>query len=156
MDGAAAAPAPAPAAAERSVQVVPAKGMGPPGAPPVMCRQFGTVDIDGNGTTLNMPDGTPLTNAGPFVLLDVVTMADIDNFKAPFCAHPHSGAAVCSVLMEGNEFRAWDNLRGAEADPLTPVSPLASPDGSSKTRVGTYIAINSSSRKNGQLMCNWQ
>ena len=61
--------------AERRVQVVLAKGMGPPGAPPVVCRQFGTVDIEGNGTEINYPDGTPLQNAGPFVLLDLVGMA---------------------------------------------------------------------------------
>jgi redox-sensitive bicupin YhaK (pirin superfamily) len=82
-------------------------------APPVY-RCLGTVDIDGNGTDCD------ITHAGPFILGDVVTMAKMDMFRAPFCAHPHSGATVCSVLMEGKPFRAWDNVRGAEAELLLP------------------------------------
>jgi redox-sensitive bicupin YhaK (pirin superfamily) len=100
--------------AERKVVVVDGKGGGP------MFRAIGTCDIDGNGTTFDLPDGSPFQSAGPFVLLDVVTMPSVAGFKAPFCAHPHSGAIVCSVLIEGKEFRAWDNVRGAEPEPLTP------------------------------------
>lgn len=47
-------------------------------------------------------------------------MSSAAGFKAPFCAHPHSGAIVCSVLIEGKDFRAWDNVRGAEPDVLAP------------------------------------
>ena len=66
--------------------VVDGKGMGP------MFRALGTADIDGNGTPFQLPDGAPFECAGPFVLLDVVAMPSAANFKAPFCAHPHSGA----------------------------------------------------------------
>ena len=94
--------------------VVDGKGMGP------MFRALGTADIDGNGTPFQLPDGAPFECAGPFILLDVVAMPSAANFKAPFCAHPHSGALVCSVLIEGKEFRAWDNVRGSEKELLVP------------------------------------
>jgi redox-sensitive bicupin YhaK (pirin superfamily) len=95
--------------AERGVTIVNGAKLAPP-----IYRAFGTVDMDGNGTLCDIP------SAGPFILADCVAMPKIEMFRAPFCAHPHSGAAVCSVLMEGKEFRAWDNLRGSEEQGLLP------------------------------------
>ena len=66
-------------------------------APPVY-RALGTCDIDGNGTALNLPCGSAFECAGPFVLLDVVSMPKVAMFRAPFCAHPHAGAAVRTFL----------------------------------------------------------
>ena len=105
------------AEAERSVCCLPCAPMAPGG---IVNRLMGTCDIDGNGTTFNLPDGSPFECAGPFILGDLVSMPKVEMFKAPFCAHPHSGACVCSILMEGKEFRPWDNHRGAEPELLLP------------------------------------
>jgi len=78
-------------------------------------RIMGSVDIDGNGTLFDeVPD------CDPFILADLIGMPKAEMMKAPFCAHPHSGACVMSVLMEGKEFAAWDNLRGVEKELLLP------------------------------------
>ena len=105
------------AEAERSVCCLTCAPMAPGG---IVNRLMGTCDIDGNGTTFNLPDGSPFECAGPFILGDLVSMPKVEMFKAPFCAHPHSGACVCSILMEGKEFRPWDNHRGAEPELLLP------------------------------------
>ena len=101
----------------RPVEVLDCVRAGPGG---VLCRALGTCDIDGNGITFNKPDGSSFECAGPFVLADVIGLESVDAFKMPFSAHPHSGAAVCSILMEGRGFRAWDNHRGEEDSPLLP------------------------------------
>ena len=95
--------------------------MGPRAQVPTAAGDFfDMVDIDGNGTKFDLPDGRGFESAGPFIVCDLVSLPSAQGFKAPFCAHPHSGAAICSILMEGKPFRAWDNLRGAEKEMLRP------------------------------------
>lgn len=40
------------------------------------------------------------------------------SIKPPFCAHPHSGACVISIQLEGYDIQPWDNLHGDEAQTL--------------------------------------
>lgn len=63
---------------ERKVTVVDGKGGGP------MFRAIGTCDIDGNGTTFDLPDGQPFQCAGPFVLLVCMcARGRLSNFCSP-------------------------------------------------------------------------
>ena len=56
-------------------------------------------------------------HADPFFLCDAVRLPR--HAKPPFCAHPHSGAGVISLLFRAAcTVRPWDNVQGAEAEPL--------------------------------------
>ena len=74
---------------------------------------FGVHDIYGRGT--HVP-ASP--HADPFVMCTVVKAPA--GFKPPFCAHPHCGASVASILFQGTAIRPWDNVSGTEAKPLLP------------------------------------
>ncbi|KAH8098275.1 quercetin 2,3-dioxygenase [Aureococcus anophagefferens] len=44
-----------------------------------------------------------------------------DGARPPFCAHPHSGVGVMTLLFQcAGGMRPWDNLNGPEAAPLLP------------------------------------
>ena len=38
----------------------------------------------------------------------------------PFCAHPHCGASIASILLQGSAVRPWDNVQGDEPELLLP------------------------------------
>jgi len=75
-------------------------------------RMVGTVDIDGYGTSHNITEA----EVDPFLLSDYVKMGA--GIKPPFCAHPHAGACVMSIPLEGYDIQPWDNLHGDEEDLL--------------------------------------
>eukprot|EP00548_Thalassiothrix_antarctica_P014625 CAMPEP_0194173650 /NCGR_PEP_ID=MMETSP0154-20130528/7930_1 /TAXON_ID=1049557 /ORGANISM="Thalassiothrix antarctica, Strain L6-D1" /LENGTH=387 /DNA_ID=CAMNT_0038886773 /DNA_START=100 /DNA_END=1260 /DNA_ORIENTATION=+ len=75
-------------------------------------RIVGSVDIDGYGTSHNITGA----ETDPFVLSEYVRMPA--HIKPPFCAHPHAGACVISIQLEGYDIQPWDNLRGDEDEVL--------------------------------------
>lgn len=78
-----------------------------------MRRLFGSTGIDGDGTEFE------LENVDPFLLCDFVDLPINLNdapFRPPFCAHPHAGNSVASLLIEGEDMRAWDNIQGFEKE----------------------------------------
>ncbi|CAE8582646.1 unnamed protein product [Polarella glacialis] len=89
-------------------RVVKAKSMGP------LLRIMGSKGIDGDGTEFEVND------VDPFLLCDFVCMEGTLLPKPPFCAHPHAGTAVASILCEGIPMRAWDNVGGFEKEKLFP------------------------------------
>ena len=75
-------------------------------------KLFGAHDIRGRGS-----DVPGCAHADPFFLCDAVRLPR--HAKPPFCAHPHSGAGVISLLFRAAcTVRPWDNVQGAEAEPL--------------------------------------
>ena len=54
----------------------------------------------------------------PFVLIHAINVPP--RTKVPFCAHPHVGTEVASVLIQGEEIWPWDNINGFEAEKLYP------------------------------------
>ena len=75
-------------------------------------KLFGAHDIRGRGS-----DVPGCAHADPFFLCDAVRLPR--HAKPPFCAHPHSGAGVISLLFRAaSTVRPWDNVQGAEAEPL--------------------------------------
>jgi len=90
-------------------RVVAPKSMGP------LLRLFGSKGIDGDGTEFE------LENIDPFLLCDFVDIPiDLNEppFRPPFCAHPHAGNSVASLLLEGEDMAAWDNIQGFEKEPI--------------------------------------
>ncbi|CAE8669496.1 unnamed protein product [Polarella glacialis] len=83
--------------------LVKGKSMGP------LCRIMGCKGIDGDGTEFEVND------VAPFLLCRRAL-----NCEDAFCAHPHAGTAVASILCEGIPMRAWDNVRGSEKEQLFP------------------------------------
>ena len=78
---------------------------------PVGFNLFGCHDIYQRGT-----HSEPAPHADPFIMCAAIK-AD-KAFKPPFCAHPHCGASVASILIQGGAIRPWDNVQGSEAAPL--------------------------------------
>ena len=76
-------------------------------------KLFGAHDIRGRGS-----DVPGCAHADPFFLCDAVRLPR--HAKPPFCAHPHSGAGVISLLFRAAcTVRPWDKdilyVQGAEA-----------------------------------------
>ena len=71
----------------------------------------GARDIYGRGS--HFPE---VTHADPFILVHFVETAM--RIKPPFCAHPHMGTEVATVLLRGEEVWPWDNLKGFEKTKL--------------------------------------
>jgi len=95
--------------ASSEFRIVQPKSMGP------MNRLFGSVGVDGDGTPFE------LEHVDPFILGDFVSLPINLNeppMRPPFCAHPHCGNAVASVLIEGEQMSMWDNIQGFENDKL--------------------------------------
>ena len=82
-------------------------GMGP------MIQLFGTADIRGRGTHVE-----PSPHCDPFLMCAAAKLPK--GAKPPFCAHPHCGASVTSLLFQGGAMCAWDNIGGDEAEPVLP------------------------------------
>ena len=75
-------------------------------------KLFGAHDFRGFGT-----DVPACAHADPFFLCDAVRLPR--HAKPPFCARPHSGAGVLSLLFRATcTVRPWDNVQGAEAEAL--------------------------------------
>jgi redox-sensitive bicupin YhaK (pirin superfamily) len=74
---------------------------------------FGTHDIRGRGTHIE-----PSPHCDPFLMCVAAVMPA--GAKLPFCAHPHCGASIASILLQGTAVRPWDNLRGPEEQVLLP------------------------------------
>ena len=69
---------------------------------------FGTMDVRGRGSHVE-----PSPHCDPFVM---ATAASVPvDMKLPFCAHPHCGASVSSILFQGTAVRPWDNINGTFA-----------------------------------------
>jgi redox-sensitive bicupin YhaK (pirin superfamily) len=68
---------------------------------------LGARDIRGRGSH---SDAVP--HADPFILVHFIETAT--RIKPPFCAHPHMGTEVATVLLRGEEIWPWDNLHGFE------------------------------------------
>ena len=84
-------------------------------------KLFGAHEIRGRGS-----DVPGCAHADPFFLCDAVRLPR--DAKPPFCAHPHSGAGVISLLFRAAcTVRPWDNVRGFEAAPLRPGDGAPSP-----------------------------
>eukprot|EP00747_Dinoflagellata_sp_TGD_P222558 gnl/TRDRNA2_/TRDRNA2_94263_c1_seq2.p1 gnl/TRDRNA2_/TRDRNA2_94263_c1~~gnl/TRDRNA2_/TRDRNA2_94263_c1_seq2.p1 ORF type:complete len:215 (+),score=20.40 gnl/TRDRNA2_/TRDRNA2_94263_c1_seq2:55-645(+) len=92
---------------EEAPRIVEPKKMGP------LNRLFGSVGIDNDGTQFE------LEHVDPFIMCDYVRFEG-GMIKPSFCAHPHAGTAVASVLVEGENMRAWDNVGGFEKELLRP------------------------------------
>lgn len=82
-------------------------GMGP------MIQLFGTHDIRGRGTHVQ-----PSPHCDPFMMCAAAKMPK--GAKPPFCAHPHCGASVATLLFQGGAMMAWDNVGGDEAERVLP------------------------------------
>eukprot|EP00927_Polykrikos_kofoidii_P079420 TRINITY_DN76202_c0_g1_i1.p1 TRINITY_DN76202_c0_g1~~TRINITY_DN76202_c0_g1_i1.p1 ORF type:complete len:389 (+),score=57.93 TRINITY_DN76202_c0_g1_i1:69-1235(+) len=89
-----------------SERVVAPKAMGP------LHRLFGSVGVDKDGTEFE------IEHVDPFVMCDYVRMQG-GLVSPPFCAHPHSGIAVATVLVQGIDMRPWDNLQGYEKEKVS-------------------------------------
>lgn len=90
----------------------------PPSPPPLkfgmMHKLFGCNDLRGRGSHVE-----GCTQADPFMLCDMVRLPK--GAKPPFCAHPHCGAGVFTVVFQNaGAIRPWDNVQGTEARPLLP------------------------------------
>ena len=57
-------------------------------------------------------------HADPFTLIHYIESQT--RLKPPFCAHPHLGAEICSILLKGEEIVPWDNISGSEKTKLLP------------------------------------
>ena len=71
----------------------------------------GAKDIRGRGSHFS-----EVPHADPFILVHFVETAM--RIKPPFCAHPHLGTEVASLLLRGEEVWPWDNLKGFEETKL--------------------------------------
>jgi hypothetical protein len=72
--------------------------------PSIEKKPFGTIligahDIMGRGSNVQVP------HADPFTLIHFVETNN--RLKPPFCAHPHCGAEVASVMLRGEEIVPW-------------------------------------------------
>jgi redox-sensitive bicupin YhaK (pirin superfamily) len=81
-------------------------------------QPFGTIlcgahDIMGRGSNVN-----EVPHADPFTLVHFVETNN--RLKPPFCAHPHCGAEVASIMLRGEEIVPWDNQNGNEKTKLLP------------------------------------
>ncbi|KAG8456898.1 hypothetical protein KFE25_012688 [Diacronema lutheri] len=74
---------------------------------------FGTHDIRGRGTHV---ESSP--HCDPFIMCVAATVGA--GQRLPFCAHPHCGASVATILLQGAAIRPWDNVHGDEPEPLLP------------------------------------
>ncbi|KAL1507236.1 hypothetical protein AB1Y20_008085 [Prymnesium parvum] len=74
---------------------------------------FGAADIRGRGT-----DVEPSPHCDPFVLCSAAVLPP--GVSPPFCAHPHCGASVVSILLQGGAMLPWDNVKGKEPTTLVP------------------------------------
>ena len=74
---------------------------------------FGVHDIRGRGTHVE-----PSPHCDPFIMCQAVSLPA--GMKPPFCAHPHCGASIVSILLQGTAMRPWDNVQGPEPEPLVP------------------------------------
>ena len=74
---------------------------------------FGVHDIRGRGTHVE-----PSPHVDPFIFAHFVSLPP--GVNPPFCAHPHCGASVASILLQGGAIKPWDNVRGWEPAPLLP------------------------------------
>lgn len=74
---------------------------------------FGTRGVDNDGTDTGV-------DVDPFLLCHFVSIPSEtgEMKKPPFCAHPHTGTAVATLLFEGCDMRPWDNVQGYEKDKL--------------------------------------
>ena len=91
----------------KAVQACAKKLFGP------MWNLFGAHDIRGRGS--NNPKAL---HCDPFILAHAGTIPK--GMKPPFCAHPHCGTSVGSLLFQGGTISPWDNLHGTEEDVLLP------------------------------------
>ncbi|KAH8047070.1 quercetin 2,3-dioxygenase [Aureococcus anophagefferens] len=79
-----------------------------------MHKLLGHKDVRGRGS--HVP---AVTHCDPFVLCDAIRLPK--GARPPFCAHPHSGVGVMTLLFQcAGGMRPWDNLNGPEAAPLLP------------------------------------
>jgi len=93
---------------ERCATVVEAsKNFGP------MWNLFGAHDIRGRGS-----QNSKAMHCDPFVLSHAGRVPK--GMKPPFCAHPHCGAGVASLLFQGGTLSPWDNVHGTESEALRP------------------------------------
>lgn len=74
---------------------------------------FGVRDIRGRGTHVE-----PSPHCDPFIMCIAAVVPA--GATLPFCAHPHCGASVATIFLQGSVIRPWDNVGGAEAHPLLP------------------------------------
>ena len=74
---------------------------------------FGCHDIRGRGSHVSA-----CPHADPFILCTAAVMPP--GAKPPFCAHPHCGASVASLLFKGGAITPWDNVQGFEREKLLP------------------------------------
>lgn len=87
-----------------------------PAALPRMGRGFnlfGVHDIRGRGTHVE-----PSPHCDPFVMCTAAVVPA--GAKLPFCAHPHCGASVATIFLQGTAVRPWDNVNGPEEERLLP------------------------------------
>jgi len=89
-----------------SLKVIAPKSAGP------LKRLFGSLGIDGDGMFFEQE------HVDPFIMCDHVNIEG-GSVKPPFCAHPHTGTTVATVLVEGEDMRAWDNHGGFEKEVLS-------------------------------------
>ena len=84
-----------------------------PAMGPIGFNLFGVHDIRGRGTHVE-----PSPHADPFMYCVAARLPP--GARPPFCAHPHAGASVCSILISGGAVLPWDNVQGHEREPLLP------------------------------------
>ena len=98
------------ATGQRAVKPIPAAL---PAMGPVGFNLFGVHDIYGRGTHVD-----PSPHCDPFLMC--AAMKAPPGMKPPFCAHPHCGASVASIMFNGGAIMPWDNVQGTEPEPLLP------------------------------------
>ena len=77
-------------------------------------KVMGHKDVRGRGS--HVP---AVTHVDPFILCDAVRMPK--GAKPPFCAHPHCGTGVMTLVFQAaGKIAPWDNVQGSEAKPLLP------------------------------------
>jgi redox-sensitive bicupin YhaK (pirin superfamily) len=84
-----------------------------PAMGPIGFNLFGVHDIRGRGTHVE-----PSPHADPFIYCVAAKLPP--GAKPPFCAHPHCGASVGTILLQGGAIMPWDNVHGREPQPLLP------------------------------------